>query len=326
MIEQLAASGSFLCGLIEAIPGAVYAKDRAGRILFGNLGFAEAVGCSSGNFLGKDDLDLISDADLARAIMANDQRIMTEATVAQMEEKLPGPAGGTTYWLSAKAPLIGGSGRIEGLMGMSINITDRKRRRERERFLAREIEHRSKNLLSVAQNVVRFTSAASTEEFREAVVGRLEALNRAHRVFRRDRHGHLTLRDLLLAELAAYDPGDGGRVRLDGPPVSIEAETVQPLAMTFHELATNAAKYGAFADASGTLDVWWQMPQQSQLLEIGWKETRTSILAAPDRLGFGSRLIRWMVERQLRGTLSIAWEPTGVRYMLAFPTKDAAPA
>jgi len=96
-IEQMQATSAFLREFIEAVPGAVYAKDRAGRILFGNAGFGEAVGWSSGGFLGKDDLELLADKDLARAVMENDQRIMARRARCQVEEKLRAADGTPSY-------------------------------------------------------------------------------------------------------------------------------------------------------------------------------------------------------------------------------------
>lgn len=216
-IERLGANPSFLRQLVEAVPGAVYAKDRAGRILFGNAAFAEAVGWQSGGYLGKDDLDLLSDKELARAVMDNDQRIMASQTRYQIEEQLRADDGSTSYWLSTKAPFTDENGNIVGLVGVSLDITERKRLEERERLLAREIEHRSKNLLGVVQSIVQLTRAGTTEEFRRAVGGRLEALNRAHSVLLRERSQQASLRHLLLQELSAYSI-NGGRARLSGPP------------------------------------------------------------------------------------------------------------
>lgn len=324
-IERVVATGSFLREFIEAVPGAVYAKDRAGRILLGNAAFAEAVGWQSGDFKGKTDLELLADKDLARTVMENDQRIMAGRTRCQVEEMLRASDGSTSYWLSTKAPFTDESGNIAGLVGVSIDITERKRLEERERLLAREIEHRSKNLLGVVQSVVRLTTASSVEEFREAVVGRLEALSRAQGLLMHERLQQVELRDLLLEELAAYNLTTADRVRLAGPSFYIRAEAAQSLAMAFHELATNAAKYGAFAEASGTLEVIWEMRERSGThLEIDWRESRSSPVEAPIQQGFGTKLIRSIVERQLHGTVSLVWEPTGLRCSISLPMQSIA--
>ena len=323
-IEQLGANPSFLRQLVEAVPGAVYAKDRAGRILFGNVAFAEAVGRQTGGYLGKDDLDLLSDKDLARAVMDNDQRIMASQSRYQVEEQLRAEDGSTTYWLSTKAPFADENGNIVGLVGVSLDITERKRLEERERLLAREIEHRSKNLLGVVQSIVQLTRAGTTEEFRRAVGGRLEALNRAHGVLLRDRSQQASLRHLLVQELSAYSI-NAGRARLSGPPVHVGRDVAHRLAMAFHELATNAAKYGAFADVAGKLHVNWELRQHPEQLIIEWREKGGPPVKTPTRRGFGTRLIRTVVEQQLQGTLDMRWEPVGLRCSISLPLENIAP-
>jgi PAS domain S-box-containing protein len=325
-IELIKAGCSFLREFFEAVPGALYAKDREGRILLGNAGFGQAVGWSSGGFIGKNDLELLADKDLARVVMDNDQRIMAGNVRCQVEETLRAADGTPSYWLSTKAPVADESGKVAGLVGVSIDITERKRREERDRLFASEVEHREKNLLGVVQSIVRLTRAPTVVEFRESVVGRLEALSRAQGVLLRERLQPVELRDLLLEELAAYNFTASDRVQLTGPPVYVRAEVAQPLAMAFHELATNAAKYGAFAEATGMLEVTWKVPQRSSAhLDIEWKETRSTPVTSPVRQGFGTRLIRSVVERQLKGTVSLTWEPTGLRCSVSLPMQSIAP-
>ncbi len=319
-LERMGATRSFLREFIEAVPGAVYAKDCDGRILLGNAGFAEAVGWRAGGFVGKTDLELLADEALAQTVMENDRQIIVGGRRRQVEEQLRDEGGATSYWLSTKAPFTDDSGKVAGLVGVSINITERKRLEEREKLLAREVEHRNKNLLGVVQSVVRLTTASTTEEFRQAVAGRLEALDRVHGVLNRERRQEIDLRDLLLEELAAYRLNAPGRVRLEGPPAPLDAGTAQPLAMAVHELATNAAKYGAFADPSGVLEVTWELAGDAEgELQLDWRESRAGAVEPPRRQGFGTRLIRSVVQRQLGGAVSLGWETGGLHYRIALP-------
>lgn len=322
-VERLRATRSFLREVVEAVPGAVYAKDRAGRILLGNQAFAEAVGWPEGGYIGKDDLELLADKDLARTVMENDRRIMAGGERCQVEEMLRAEDGTTSYWLSTKAPITDDDGNVVGLMGVSIEITERKRIEERERLLAREIEHRNKNLLGVVQSVVRLTEAPTIEAFRETVAGRLAALSRVQNVLSREHSQQVDLRNLLLEELAAYNLDAADRIWLTGPSVGVGADSARPLAMAFHELATNAAKYGAFATASGTLEVNWHLHKQRNLpLAIEWRETGALRLVPPDNQGFGTTLIRSVVEHQLHGSLSFSWEPDGLRCLISLPVQS----
>jgi len=325
-VEQLRANGSLLNEFVEAVPGAVYAKDREGRILLGNEAFAEAVGWPSGGFVGKNDLELLADKELARAIMENDQRIMATRSRTQLEEVLRSDDGRTTYWLSTKAPFKDEEGNVAGIFGVSIDITERKRLEERERLCAREIEHRNKNLLGVVQSVLRLTRAETVDEFREVVSGRLRVLERVQGVLTREHRQQVELRELLHDELVSYGTNIPGRVQLTGPAVGVTGEAAQPLALAFHELATNAAKYGAFADGSGMLEVHWGMDSRSEPeLVIEWKESGGPPVKAPPRKGFGTKLIRAVVERQLHGSVSTEWQPNGVRYAMSLPLQRIVP-
>lgn len=322
-IQQIGAPRSLLREFVEAVPGAVYAKDCEGRILLGNRAFAEAVGWRSGGFIGKNDLELLADKQLARAVMENDQRILAGRVSYQVEEKLQQEDGSTAYWLSTKAPFFDDDGNVAGLVGVSINITERKRLEERERLFAREVEHRNKNLLGVVQSVLQLTRSETVDEYREAVMGRLSALARVQGVLAREHHQEVDLRALLYEELAAYSIDAAGRIRLNGPAVSVNANAAQPLAVAFHELATNAAKHGAFRDASGRLEVTWSFSAQSgTALAIEWREFGAPPVEPASRAGFGNTLIRSVVELQLKGTLMTAWEPSGVNYLMSFPLHE----
>jgi PAS domain S-box-containing protein len=121
---------SLLRTFIEAVPGVVYAKDRAGRLTVGNLGTARLLGLPAEGFIGKTDAELLSDPAQAEAIMRNDRRIMDSGSAEQLEETIQQPDGTSTIWWSTKAPLRDASGQVIGLIGASVDITDRKRMEE----------------------------------------------------------------------------------------------------------------------------------------------------------------------------------------------------
>lgn len=317
-IERLRARRSFVTEFIEIVPGAVYAKDRAGRILLGNQAFAEAVGWPNGDFIGKTDLELLADKELALTVMANDRSVMERRGRAQLEEMLRAADGTESYWLSTKAPFSDEEGDVVGLVGVSVEITERKRLAERDRLLAREIEHRNKNLLGIAQSIVRMTRAPGVEAYREAVLGRFAALGRVQGLLG-DGRQEIGLETLLADELDAYNIDTSERIQLSGPPINVGSDAAQPLAMAVHELATNASKYGAFAQATGRLAIAWARDGPDGPLRIEWRESGDGVIAAPDREGFGTTLIRSIVEGQLAGTLELAWEPDGLRCAMELP-------
>lgn len=113
--------------VIEVVPGVVYAKDREGRLVFGNHGVADLLGVAPGAFVGKTDLDLIADRAQAEQVMANDRRVMESGVAEQLEEEIHLADGTPAVWLSTKAPMRDAEGNVVGLLGASLDITDRKR-------------------------------------------------------------------------------------------------------------------------------------------------------------------------------------------------------
>ncbi len=319
-LERLKATGAFLREFVEAVPGAVYAKDRQGRVLLGNTAFAEAVGWKAGDYVGKTDLELLTDQELALTIMQNDQRVMDGGRRCQLEETLLNRDGTVSHWLSTKVPVRDDQGEVAGLVGVSVNITERRRQEERERLLAREVEHRNKNLLGVVQSLARLTKAETVEDYRKALLQRLEALSRSQSVL--VQRQQVDIRDILVEELGAYS---ADRARLQGPLVILRPDRAQALAIAFHELATNAAKYGAFASRGGSLEVTWEFHQAGKQVRISWEEKGGPTVMEPTQRGFGTRLLRSLVEHQLHGTLSTTWNPAGLRCTMELPVETDTP-
>ncbi len=219
-------------------------------------------------------------------------------------------ADGAARWLVGRGRVLcGADGRPERVMGINLDITARKEAEEQQALLAREVDHRAKNALAVVQSVVRLTRAERPAEFAEALEGRIAALARAHTLLAHGRWTGGGLCPLLEEELAAYLPS--GRVALAGPPVTLEADAVQPLSLCLHELTTNAAKYGALSVPEGRIDIAWGL--QDGALLLVWTETGGPRLAAPpERTGFGSRLLDAAVRGQLGGEAILDWRETGL--------------
>jgi two-component sensor histidine kinase len=217
---------------------------------------------------------------------------------------------GRVRWLVSRGRLIcDAAGRPERMLGISLDITARKEAEEQQVLLAREVDHRAKNALAVVQSLVRLTRSERPAEFAKAIEGRIAALARAHTLLAHGRWTGGALHPLLEDELAAYL--STGRVALSGPPVMLKVDAVQPLSLCLHELATNAAKYGALSVPGGRVDVSWGL--QGGSLVLTWAETGGPRIAAPPRgAGFGSRLLDAAVRGQLGGEADLEWRETGL--------------
>lgn len=234
-------------------------------------------------------------------------------------------------WLNARgrllAPQDGGSHR---LMGVAYDITERKRADEMTELLAREVEHRAKNTLAVVSSLLRMSNVDGAEDVVEVIDGRVKALSRTMALLGRGRWKGAPLRDIIEGELrpfAAAGPAasstGGFAIDLSGPSVQVDVDCVQPLSMALHELATNAAKYGALSRAGGSLRVTWQV--DTDRLHLRWQERGgPTMRSAPPQSGFGSRLIAMLVEGQLRGVVNRRWEAEGLVCELSFPHRPAA--
>ena len=196
------------------------------------------------------------------------------------------------------------------------DITERRTSEDARHLLAREVDHRAKNALAVAQALVTMTKAGTTEEYASAVQGRISALARAHSLLSESRWQGAELAQTVESELAPYvRPGQG---RLDGPPVTLRANAVQPVSLVLHELATNACKYGALKHEDGIVSVSWRVDLDG-FLTLHWHEHGGPPVSAPERSGFGSVLLNQVVHRQLEGKLLVEWRPEGIQVDVVLP-------
>jgi two-component sensor histidine kinase len=160
--------------------------------------------------------------------------------------------------------------------------------------LAREAEHRRKNLLSNALAVVNLSQSSSPEDLKQTIVGRIRALSNVCSLFVATRWIGAELSVIATQELAAYSEMHRKRVRFDGPPLLLKPGVAQAIAMTLHELATNAAKYGALSQSNGQVYLEWSHAADGQLL-LRWTETGGPAVQEPTRRGVGSRIIEGMI-------------------------------
>lgn len=208
------------------------------------------------------------------------------------------------------SPIRDATGKIIGASKIARDITARKQAEVRISYLARETEHRTKNILATVQAAVQLTHAESVAEFKKSIEGRIQALANVHRLFVESRWTGAELHELVSAELAPYQRGDGMRVNIEGPELILEPEAAQTLAVVCHELATNAAKYGALSADDGRVAVVWTSPSDGCLV-LRWTETGGPPVTMPIREGFGTRVVARMV-RQSRGEVRFDWRPEGL--------------
>lgn len=314
-------ANSLLQTFFESLPGAAFAKDLEGRYLLGNPVFATAIGHPPESFLGKRDDELFINKDHANIIMTNDRAVIDGGKACQIEEALRLSDGDMAYWLAVKAPFFDAGGNPQGIIGISLDVTERRKAEERLRFLADEVDHRAKNLLGVVLSLVRLTKVDDVAAFKAAVSGRIEALARAHTLLAANRWQGVNIATLMHEEIAPFGEAGTDRIRLDGPPLILAPNASQAFAMAVHELAINAAMYGALSTEAGRLDVSWQLiaDDAGESLALDWRESGGPSVQSPSEPGFGSTAIQGAIEHQLGGCFDIQWAATGLTCRFVFP-------
>ena len=313
--------------IVEAAPSLIYAKDRDGRMLLANPPVLRLVGKPWSEVQGRTDREFLDDPAQAEAVMANDRRIMETGQPEELEELAGGEgAGRPRIWLSTKTPLYAGDGQLLGLVGVSVEITERKQAEERRRLLVHELNHRVKNTLATVQAIAAQTLRGTDPAIRWTLEARLRALAAAHDVLTAESWTGATLHDLVSGVLAPHGGTAEGRFDVTGPALRLAPAAALALTLGLHELATNALKYGALAAPAGRVRLRWEVvPGERPLFRLSWTEQGGPHLdGPPSRRGFGTRLIERSVAHDLRGTVRLDFAPSGLTCLIEAPLADVA--
>lgn len=237
---------------------------------------------------------------------------------------------GRVVWLSVRSsPVTAGDGHLLYVVRVVQDITERKASERRQKLLIDELNHRVKNTLATVQSLASQTArgAPTPAAFREGFEGRLIALSKAHDQLTAHHWENADLRDLLSGSLAPYAGAAPDRLVLRGEDIVLRPRAVLTLAMAFHELTTNAAKYGALSAPGGRIEVRWQPVRGARdgrpELRIDWVEQGGPAVVEPRRRGFGSKLIEGSIVAELGGSARLAFESTGLRCEIAIPLAAA---
>lgn len=197
---------------------------------------------------------------------------------------------------------------------------------EQRDLLLQEVQHRVKNMLMVvdALTTQTTTDSRSAAEFQQVLLGRLHAFGRAEMIVFEEQSEDLDLQALLSRILEAFLVSHAEQITMEGPPVSLAKQQAAALGLVMHELATNAAKYGALSREVGRVTLSWRLAagEDGDRLALSWRETEGPPVAPPSKKGFGSRLIRHACSVQLKGDVDVSYDVSGVRCEIAFPLRE----
>ncbi|MFL5204868.1 MAG: sensor histidine kinase, partial [Microvirga sp.] len=222
-------------------------------------------------------------------------------------------------------PLRDREGQISGALSVIVDIDEIKRSEEHQRLLINELNHRVKNTLATVQSIASQTlrNAPTTEDARDALEGRLLALSRAHDVLTRENWEGAELREIINEVVEPYLRQKTKHFEIEGPHLRLIPRTALAIAMAIHELATNAAKYGALSVPSGCVFITWTVTSESlPHLELRWQERDGPPVSRPTRRGFGTRLIERSLATDVGGHVQLTYDPAGVVCVMNVPLSD----
>jgi PAS domain S-box-containing protein len=323
-LERVRESEHRFYQLLQALPAAIYTTDAEGKIDFYNEAAVEFAGrrpalgdhwCVTWRLLNPDGSPLPHDACPMAIALKEGRPVRGAEAIAERPD-------GTQRWFAPyPTPLRDPSGKLTGAINMLVDITERKEAERLQKLLLDELNHRVKNTLASVQSVVvqAAKSARDVDEFRHAVEGRILALSRAHNQLSRRSWADVELHELLRACIAPYL--SKANVALDGGPTIVAPRIGLMLCMAIHELATNAAKYGALSTPVGRVSLRWDIEEagDQRLLRLHWLERDGPPVTPPERKGFGTRLLERGIQMELRGTTSIRFSPSGVECDITIP-------
>jgi PAS domain S-box-containing protein len=299
----------YLGAIVESSDDAIVSKNLDGIITSWNRGAERVFGYTAEEAIGQP-ITIVIPADRHNEEREILTRIRRGERIEHFETIRRRRHGSLIAVSLTVSPVKNADGKIVGASKIARDITEQKRSQEQIATLAREAEHRSKNMLSNIQAAVTLSQSDSSEGLKRAIEGRIQALANVHSLFVETRWIGAELSMIASQELAPYSAKDGSRVRIDGPPVLLEPNIAQAVAVALHELATNAGKYGALSGSKGKVNLKWQHQPGGELFVL-WTETDGPPVRPPTRQGFGGRVIERMVG-QLKGKVDFAWRPDGL--------------
>ena len=299
----------WLASIVESSDEAIVSKNLDGVITSWNRGAERVFGYTAEEAVGQPITIVIPQdrQDEERTILT---RIRRGERVDRFETVRRRQHGSLIVVSLTISPVRNAEGKVVGASKIARDITEQKRSQEQIATLAREAEHRSKNLLANVQAIVNLSQASDLDDLKKVIEGRIKALANVHSLFVEARWIGAELSTVATQELAPYFATGDKRVRIDGPQVMLEPATAQAVAVTLHELATNAAKYGSLSAEKGHVDLKWSHGSDGRL-SLHWTETGGPIVQKPTRKGFGGRIIEQMIG-QLKGETRFEWHAEGL--------------
>jgi PAS domain S-box-containing protein len=313
---RLLESDRRLAAIVEASTDAIVSKDLNGIVRSWNHGAERLFGYTAEEMIGHPITLLIpadrrSEEDAILGHVRRGERMEPYETIRVRKD-------GTLVDVSLSvSPVKDAEGRIIGASKIARDISERKQAEARQELLAREIHHRTRNLFAVVDAVVwrSFAGKRTVKDAEVAVRDRLHSLAQTHTMLLDKEWQGIDLDEIVQTELAPY----ACRVSIEGPPILLNTQAAQNFALALHELATNAAKYGALSNDAGQVLVTWSTPELDgrRGFHFRWEERGGPPVTEPEQRGFGSAVLEQVMAEYFDKPPQIAFPSSGVKYELS---------
>lgn len=312
-------SGDAFHALADTMPQMVWSTLPDGDHDYYNARWYEFTGAPAGSTDGEAWADMFHPEDQPEAWKRWRHSLETGEPY-EVEYRLRHRSGQYRWVLGRALPIIGPDQKIQRWIGTCTDIEDAKQTASQNEILSQELSHRIKNIFAIISGLISMT-ARGDESFREpaeTLKGRIAALGRAHEYVRphndkvQSEMGTVTIQHLLSEIFASYPAFSEKRLRITGGDIAVSDRAATPIALVFHELATNSMKYGALAADQGQVDL--EISSSGKMVIFKWSEMGgAEISTPPAHSGFGSKLVEMSVTQQLGGKLERLWRPTGLQ-------------
>jgi PAS domain S-box-containing protein len=298
----------------QAMPNQVWSATPNGELDWFNEQVFVYAGLAFNDLAGNRWAQMVHPEDISAAAAAWAEALAT-STQYETEFRLRRFDGAFRWHIARAVPIKDTSGITVRWIGTNTDIEKQKAAEAQQKLLADELEHRIKNTMSMVAAIASqtFRTAATKEEARANFDARIFALDRAHSVLTASSWTGASMKTIVDGALAPHRTGEG-RITVRGPEVQLTPKQALALVLSVHELATNATKYGALSNPTGTVSVSWNCAasENGNELSFEWKEANGPAVAPPSRRGFGSRLIEATLAAEFGGTSKISYPPEGV--------------
>jgi two-component system CheB/CheR fusion protein len=312
---------AWLAAIVESSDDAIISEDLNGVVTSWNLGAERIFGYPAHEIIGQPVLKLIPPERRSEEDTILDQ-VRRGESIKQHDTQRLCKDGRLIHVSLTESPIRNQDNIIVGVSKIARDITERKLAQETQTLLLRGLNHRSKNLLAVADAIVRQTArSTSPKEFVDRISRRLHALSiNQDLMIEHDWRG-ADIRQIIQWQLASVIDDQANRVTLDGYPCVVTPRVAQALGLAIYELATNALKYGALSSPAGRVHIKWQVEARNGTREfkLSWHETGGPAAVRPRKKGFGSAIIEDMIARSVLGSVTVAYPPTGLVWELVAP-------